>query len=54
MIFVENQVLKVESDLILVIFMGESRNFVVGNDGASDAWMEGDKKIGTYLLPDLH
>ena len=61
MIFVENQVLKVESDLILVIFMGESRKwltpmlcFIVGNDGGSDAWMEGDKKIGTYLLPDLH
>ncbi len=27
--------------------------FVVGNDGGSDARMEGDQKIGTYLLPDL-
>ena len=61
MIFVENQVLKVESDLMLVIFMGESRKWLLHKCFDSLWAMMGEvmlgwrgiKKIGTYLLPDL-
>ena len=56
----EQKVLKVESDLILVIFMGESRKWhTVGvRCGGSDAFhylvgIELTKKILTYLLPGL-
>ena len=56
----EQKVLKVESDLILVMFMGELRKWLINFDSmwammgeVMLGWRGIKKKLGTYLLPDL-
>ena len=56
----EQKGLKVESDLILVIFMGESRKWHKCFDSLCAmmgevmlGWRGIKTKLGTYLLPDL-